>query len=146
MRTPTQRSDPRAITRLRGRARRLEHRIVAPKEIVVVFDGLGAPLTAGIKGDVAIHFDGLIIRWRLLADQPGNLVVDIWKATYASYPPLVADSITAADLPTLSAAEKAEDTALTGWTTGVNDGDTLRFHIDSAATVTRATLTLTLIA
>lgn len=146
MKPPRAPSDPRSITRLRGRARRLEHRIVAPKVLPVVFDGLGVPLTTGIKGDVAIHFDAEIIRWRLLADQPGDLVVDIWKATYASYPPGVADSITALDLPTLSAADKAEDTALTGWTTDVNDGDTLRFHIDSAATVTRVTLLLTLIA
>jgi hypothetical protein len=146
VRTPAQRSDPRAITRLRGRARRLEHRIVAPKVLPVVFDGLGAPLTAGIKGDVAIHFDAEIIRWRLLADQIGDLQVDVWKVPYAGYPAVVADSITAADQPRLTAQQKNESTALTGWTTDVNDGDTLRFHIDSASTVTRVTLLLTLVA
>jgi hypothetical protein len=146
VRAPTQRSDPRAITRLRGRARRLEHRIVAPRVLPVVFDGLGAPLTTGIKGDVAIHFDALLVRWRLLADEIGDLQIDVWKTTYAAFPPTVADTITGGDIPQLTAQQKNESTLLTGWTTDVNDGDVLRFHIDSAATITRATLLLTLVA
>jgi hypothetical protein len=120
--------------------------IHTPRFLVVVFDGAGAELTAGIKGEVAVHFDAIITGWRLLADQVGDIVVDIWKTDYASYPPLVADSITAADQPTLSADDKADDTSLTGWTTDVADGDTFKFNIDSAATVTRVTLTLALIA
>lgn len=146
MRPPRPRSDPRAITKLRGRARKLEHRIVAPKVMPVVFDGIGAPLTTGIKGDVAVHFDGLITRWRLLADELGDLQVDVWKTTYASFPPTVADSITGSDVPVLTSAQKNESTALTGWDVELNDGDTLRFNIDAADTITRATLLLTIVA
>lgn len=112
----------------------------------VVFDGLGSELTTGVKGDVAVHFDAEIVRWRLLADQAGDLQVDVWKTDYAGFPPTVADTITGSDQPILTGVDKAESTALTGWTVLVAAGDTLRFNIDSVSTVTRVTLLLTLVA
>lgn len=136
----------RSLARGLGRTRNLERRFTRPRTLVVVLDGMGSELTPGVKGEVTIHFDCVIIGWRLLADQDGDIVVDVWKTPYASYPPTVADTITAADLPTLAAADKAEDTSLTGWTTEVADGDTFKFNIDSVSTVTRVTLTLALIA
>jgi hypothetical protein len=69
-------------------------------------------------------------------------VVDIWKDTYTNYPPTVADTITASAKPTLASATKSQDTTLTGWTTTFAAGDTLRFIVDSATTVTRVTLAL----
>lgn len=129
----------------RSRIRRLERRIFAEKFIPVVFDGLGSELVPGIWGDVPVHFDGVILRWRLTSTfGPGDLQVDVWKTDYAGFPPTVADTITGSDVPTLSADEKAESTALTGWTTAVSAGDMLRFNIDSVSGVTKATLTLTL--
>lgn len=136
----------RSLSHGLGRTRNLERRFPARRFLVVVFDGFGAELTTGIKGEVTIHFDCKIDSWRLLADQSGDIIVDIWKAPYASYPPTVADTITAADQPTLTADDKATDSSLTGWTTDVADGDTFKFNIDSVSTVTRVTLTLALIA
>lgn len=110
--------------------------------IEYAFDGGGAVLTTGIKGDIRIPFACTINSVTLLADQAGSIVVDIWKDTFANYPPTVADTITAAAKPTLTAAAKSEDTTLTGWTTAVAAGDTLRFNIDSITTCTRVTLIL----
>jgi hypothetical protein len=110
-----------------------------------VLDGGGSALTTGVHGDLEIPFAGTITAARLLADQTGSLVVDIWKDTYTNYPPTVADTITASAKPTLSAATKYQDTTLTGWTTSVSAGDTLRFNVDSASTITRATLSLTIV-
>ncbi len=110
--------------------------------IEYVFDGGGAVLTTGIKGDVRIPFACTINSVTLLADQAGSIVIDIWKDTYANYPPTVADTITAAAKPTLSAASKSEDTTLTGWTTSIAAGDTLRFNVDSVTTCTRVVLIL----
>lgn len=109
-----------------------------------VIDGGGAAITTGVKGDVRIHGGYTITGVTLLADQSGSIVVDIWKDTYASFPPTVGDTIAASAKPTLSAATKAEDTTLTGWTTGLTDGDVLRFNVDSASTVTRVTVALKL--
>lgn len=128
----------------RGRIRNLERRIIAERFIPVVFDGLGAELVPGVWGDVPVHFDGTILRWRLLTLEAGDLQVDVWKTDYAGFPPTVTDTITGSDVPTISAGQKAESTALTGWTTDVAVGDVLRFNIDSVSAITKATLTLTL--
>ena len=79
----------------------------------------------------------------MLADQTGSIVVDIWKDTYGNFPPTVADTITAAAKPTIAAGTKDTDTTLTGWTKAITAGDILRFNVDSAATVTKVTLSLT---
>ena len=112
------------------------------KTITLVIDGAGSVPTAGIKGYVRFPWAGTITKFTLLADQAGDAVVDIWKDSYANYPPTDADSITAAAPPTLTGADKAEDSTLTGWTDSIDAGDVLGFNLDSIATITRLTLIL----
>src|SRR4029079_8241351 len=57
--------------------------------IEVVIDGGGAVITTGVKGDVQIPFAGTIAAVTLLADVSGSIVIDIWKDSYANYPPVV---------------------------------------------------------
>lgn len=110
--------------------------------IEFVIDGGGSAITAGPKGVVQVPMGCTITAARLLADQPGSIVVDIWKDTFANYPPTDADSITASTPPRISAAAKSENVALTGWTTGVAAGDILAFNVDSASGVERVTVAL----
>jgi hypothetical protein len=110
-----------------------------------VIDGGGTAIAAGTKGFIQVPFACTITAARLLADQAGSITVDIWKDSYANYPPTDADSITGAAPATLSADVKSEDTGLTGWTTGIASGDILGFHVDSASTVTRVTVVLTVV-
>jgi hypothetical protein len=110
--------------------------------ITYIIDGGGSAITTGIKGDLEIPFGCTINQVTMLADTSGSITVDIWKDTYANYPPTVADTITAAAKPTITTATKNQDATLTGWTTGVTAGDTLRFNVDSAATITRVTISL----
>lgn len=115
-------------------------------QIGITVDGSGVVLTTGIKGYKSFPVAGTIIGVRLLADVAGAIVVDIWKDTYANYPPTVADTITAAAKPTISATNiKSEDTTLTGWTTAVAAGDIFGFNIDSVTTITRIILELTIV-
>ncbi len=107
-----------------------------------VIDGGGSAITTGVKGYLELPFAGTIESVRLLADQSGSIVVDIWKDTYANYPPTDADSITASAVPTISTATKSEDTGLTGWTTTFSAGDIVGFNVDSITTLTRVTLSL----
>lgn len=111
-----------------------------------VIDGGGAPITSGIKGDITIPFGCTIIEWTLLADVAGSIVVDIWKDTYANYPPTVLDTITGSALPTITAATNGQSSTLTGWTATITAGDTLRFNVNApgATTITRVTLSLKL--
>lgn len=110
--------------------------------IEFIIDGGGSAITTGVKGDIEIPYNCTITRATLLADQTGSIVVDIWKDTYANFPPTNTDSITASAKPTLSSASKAQDTTLTGWTTTLAAGSTLRFNVDSVSTVTRVTVSL----
>lgn len=77
-----------------------------------------------------------------MADQSGSIVIDIWKDTYANFPPTDADSITSATPPTISAAQKSQDATLTSWTKAIAAGDILAFNVDSCSTITRVVLVL----
>jgi len=107
----------------------------------LVIDGGGATLTTGTKLDVEVPYNLTLQSMRLMADQTGSIVLDILKAVYASFPGSAA-SICASSLPTLSSAQKAQDTALSGWTTTLNKGDWLRISVTSVATIQRLTLSL----
>lgn len=113
-----------------------------PVALVYVIDGYGSPLFTGVAGALYVSVACTITAVTLLADQTGDVVVDIWKAPLASYPPTITNTIVAADPPTISAAQSSQDTALTGWTTAVSAGDTLVFNVTSSTTLTRVTVTL----
>lgn len=111
---------------------------------VAVFtkDGFANLLLTGIMGDMTIPFACTLTGVTLLADQSGSCVVDIWKDTYANYPPTISDTITASALPTISSAVKAQDNTLSGWTTSVSAGDILRFNLNSVTSITRLAVCL----
>ena len=107
-----------------------------------IIDGGGAAITTGIAGDLQVPFDCTILEATLLADQSGSIVVDLWADSYANYPPLVGDSITASAKPTITAATKSTDSTLTGWTTSVSAGTIIRYNVDSCTTIERCTVIL----
>lgn len=105
-------------------------------EICFIIDGGGSAVTTGAKTWVRASTTFTIGGVQTTADQSGSCVIDIWKDSYANFPPTDADTITAAAPPTLSTAQKAEDTTLTGWTKTITAGDYLRVNVDSCSTVT----------
>lgn len=117
----------------------------AAVSVGITIDGGGSVITTGVKGYIQIPFAMTIDAWRIFADISGSIVIDVWNDVYANFPPTVADSITAGSPPTLSSAQKAEDTTLTGspsWDVTIVAGDILGFKVDTVATVTRVTLQL----
>jgi len=111
-------------------------------DITFIIDGGGEAITTGQKGHLEIPFACTIQQVTLEADQTGSIVVDIWKDTYANFPPTDADSITAAAPPTISSAHKSQDSTLTGWTTSISAGDILAFNVDACTSITRVTISL----
>lgn len=109
-------------------------------DIAFIIDGGGAAIVAGIKGDLEIPFPCTINQVTLLADQAGTIVVDIWKDVFANYPPTVADSITAAAKPTLAGDISYQDATLTGWTTSIAAGDTLRINVEAGVALVQRVL------
>jgi len=112
------------------------------KAIIFIIDGGGSAITTGEKGHIRIPFKCEIQKVTLLANASGSIVIDIWKDTYANFPPTDPDSIVASAPPTLDGAQKSEDSTLTGWTKTINADDILAFNVDSAATITRVVLIL----
>jgi hypothetical protein len=115
---------------------------IVRKQITLVVDNGTLPLTTGYKAWISMPVAGTLMKWRLLADVVGSVVIDVWKDVFANYPPTVADTITAAAKPTLSSALSAESSTLTGWTTTFNAGDIFAFNVDSVATIKKLSLTL----
>lgn len=116
-------------------------------DIEFIIDGGGSAITTGMKGYVEVPFAGTITAARLLGDQSGSIVVDIFKCTYSAFDPTThpasGDKITASAPPTISSAKKSQDTTLTGWTTAVAAGDILAFNVNSVTSLTRVTASLT---
>lgn len=114
-----------------------------------VLIGSGAEvITTGAKttGLVRIPTAGTITGWEIEScdstPTTGSIVIDIWKDTYANFPPTVADTITASAKPTLTSGTKASSTTLTGWTTAIAAGDIIYFNVDSVSSLTCAKLSV----
>jgi hypothetical protein len=126
--------------------------VIGPAGTLVPFGGGGGG--SGVKGATwvsgatlvasslnTVYFDcpsaSTITTVKILtAGGPGSCVLDVWKAPFASFPPLVANSITASDKPTISSGITYQDTVLTGWTTSISAGDVLAFVVNSTSTFT----------
>lgn len=107
----------------------------------ITVDGGGSAITTGSKGYVTVPYAGTITGWTILADQSGSTVIDVKRSTYSGFPST--SSIAGSDLPTLSSAQKNQDTTLSGWgSTAVAAGDVIEFVVNSATTVTRVNLSI----
>ncbi len=106
-------------------------------------DGAGSTPSTGICGDLYVPFSCVITKAVLQATTAGDIEMDVWAAPFVDdTPPTISDSIVASDPPTLSSSQGSLDATLTGWTTDIAAGTWLRFNINSALTLTRATLSL----
>lgn len=99
----------------------------------LVVDGGGSAITTGSKGTRYIPFDCIITGWDIRSDISGNVVVDVKRSGV---------SLAGTEKPTLSGATSNQDLVLSTWTTSLLAGDVIEFVIDSASTLTRATLTM----
>ncbi|KKN42350.1 hypothetical protein LCGC14_0714080 [marine sediment metagenome] len=113
-----------------------------PTAIGFIIDGGGAVITVGEKGHVEIPYACTISRVTMLADQSGDIEVDIWKDTFGNFPPANGDSITSSTVPTISGDVAHQDTTLTNWTTSVTAGDILAYNVDTVTSITRVMVSL----
>ncbi len=111
----------------------------------VIGDGVNV-ITTGQTATASVEFAMTITGWKIFETTDtvisSSAVFDVWKDTYANYPPTVADTITAAAKPTLTTATAATSSTLTGWTTSVAAGDVLKAKIDSVTSAKRLLLIL----
>lgn len=108
----------------------------------VMRDSSASPITTGVKGYIEIPFDLTFLSWKIMSDQVGSAVIDLWLAPFASFPPLVGNSITGSAPPTLTAAASASSSTLTGWTTVAAKTNILAFNVNSIAASRQLTISL----
>ena len=111
-------------------------------QLGIVIGQVGGEITTGFKGYLRVPYNCTINSVEIVANESGNIVVDIWRSTFANLPPGVGNSITGSAKPTLSSALTSQSSTLTDWTTSLSAGDYLAFNVDSATTVSRVILTL----
>jgi hypothetical protein len=109
----------------------------------ITIDGAGSTITTGNKGHVVIPYNGTITGWTIVADQSGSCVIDVWKAN--NLIPTSSNTIAGTEKPTLSNQQLNSDTNLTTWTSSISTGDIIAFNVDSATTVTRVNLSISVI-
>ena len=85
----------------------------------------------GVLLDFEIPCDMTIADWTLISTSSISIVIDLWRDTYANFPPTVADTQTGDQKPTLSAQTKVTSSDLSHWTVAWNAGDLVRVNIDS---------------
>lgn len=106
-----------------------------------VLDGGGSTITTGVKYlGVEIPFAATITGWTFAGNATGSIVCTVSKATYAAHTTYTA--ISGTEKPTISSSTKGQDLTLTTWTTAVSAGDLLQVSVDSASTISFATLNL----
>lgn len=113
------------------------------RAIGVNIDGGSAVPSTGQKGYIYIPYACTIKAATMVADASGSAVIDVWKRAYSAGIPSVSHTITASAKPTLSSAQKSQDTTLTGWTINVAAGDIIGWNLDSISTIKRVSLVLT---
>jgi hypothetical protein len=114
---------------------------MTPHGFSAVIDGGGGAITAGIKFDINVPAKCVLTSIRLLQDQSGSIVVDMWKDVIGNFAPTAADSICSASKPTISgSATPYVDSTLSSWTKEWAKDDVIRVNVDSCTTITRVTL------
>jgi hypothetical protein len=108
-------------------------------------------LTTGIKGYLTVPFGCIIQRMMLLANAPGNVVIDIYRLSAAQIaagavptPPNTLIAI-AKFRPTLNNAQSTQDWALLTWSRILNAGDVLAFDVLANSAAGPRALTITLL-
>lgn len=117
---------------------------------VPVYRKIGCSIdnTIGLKGAIQIDFEGTIIGWSIIADQVGDVTVEVDRK--ASSPPPAApqlpntstDVISASAPIALSSAQSAAraEAGVSTWNTDLQPWDVIQFNVLSIATITRANL------
>lgn len=122
---------------------------IFPASVVYVMSGGDFLVPTGVNGSgITVPFDCTIVASVLNGNLPsGDIVVDVWKCTEDDFDgglthPVVGDSITGGNPPTIAAGSKDVDVSLTGWTTELLEGDVLWYNVSGVTSFTCVTLVL----
>lgn len=105
--------------------------------------GEASGISSGTKGiGLQVACDAVITRVDVFTDVAGDIDIDIWKCPANNYPPTIANSIIGSTPLSITNGVWHSDTILAGWNKEVSTGDVLFYNINSANTVSLATIVL----
>ncbi|MGE0366929.1 MAG: hypothetical protein AB7Q00_14475 [Phycisphaerales bacterium] len=116
--------------------------IRATSALTFRLDALGDVIATGPVWDQPAPFAGTIVSWMLLADGLGTVELEVWKDTFANFPPTAADKISGSAPLVLSNQSKNQSSTLTGWSPNFAQGDILRFNMNNCLAITKLTVVL----
>lgn len=106
------------------------------------FDGGLGDIVVGAFCDLFVPFGFTINQVTLLGDAAGSLQIDIRVCSYSDHPAGPADTICGGSPPTLVGTSRVQDSTLSGWTTTIAAGSSMRFIVASAIGIKKANLVI----
>jgi hypothetical protein len=111
--------------------------------IVVVIDGGGSVITTGEKAHLEVPFPFQIKEWTIIGDQTGDIAINLWSRQYSPTALPEQGNTIINGYMTVVAGRANSNTTLANFTsTRINGGNVLVVNVATAATMTRATLTI----
>lgn len=77
---------------------------------------LSGTITTGVKGAIYVEEETTIRGWSIGSPQTGSIEIKVLVCSAANYPPDTLDSINSSSLISLSSADNAISTDVSGWT------------------------------
>jgi hypothetical protein len=111
-------------------------------QLGITIDGAGSVITPGVKQYLRVPYNCTITSAEIVADITGSIIIDIYKSTYANFPPTSSIIVGSENRPTLNNALTYKNTTLTGWNTTLSAGEYIGFYVDTVNSVKKITLTL----
>jgi hypothetical protein len=111
--------------------------------LVVTMDNGSNPIPAGNKCYITVPYNCSITGWTLYAEQVGNITCNVNSSSFLTFPAL--SSVDNGTPPALVGSQKNELYPPVGWATALTEGEVLVITVPSPATVTTATLTISIL-
>jgi hypothetical protein len=111
--------------------------------IIVVIDGGGSAITPGEKAHLEVPFPFQIREWTIIGDQTGDIAINLWSRQYSPTAlPEQGNTIINGYMTVVSGRANSNTTLANFTSTRINGGNVLVVNVATAATMTRATLTI----
>jgi len=112
------------------------------RSVNFVIDSGSSPMLPGSKGKVTIDVSGVIESVKVLADQTGDIVLELSKSNFNAYPTFT--TITNNQRVQLTGQNKYFDDVLNNWDTTIVAGDILDSEVVSVNNIRRLLISLKL--
>jgi hypothetical protein len=112
------------------------------RTINYVIDSGSIAMLSGNKGSLTLDVSGVIESLVILSDQQGDLILDIKKSDYLTFPTFT--SIVGGVYPQMNNSRKVRDDELVGWDTTIVAGDILTFDVIAVNNINRFLVSLKL--